>query len=565
LTLRQPSVIGSKNLSDSDSQQKDTEMQEFDVMVIGGGASGLRAAIAAKRAGASVGLISKVHPLRTNSAIAQGGLNAPLGKDDSPDSLAADTFMSGDELCDRGVVKAFAQEASKEVVWLERMGVPFNRDKEGRLDLRGFGSNSRNRTCYADDRTGYIVLQVLHEQFQREQIPSFEEWYVTSLAVDGGNCIGAIALGLRGGKLESFSARSVVLATGGFGRLYLPSTASLTTTGDGQCLAYDAGARLMDMEMIQFHPTVFAKKQGLLITEAVLSEGAVIVDQKGAAITDPKGMPRHKISLAIHHAMQNGGGAVSLDLRPIGKEKLRAYFPQTQELVRTVAGLDATKDLVPIRPAAHRPMGGIETNAAGESALAGLFAVGECACNGLNGAGRLAGNTLSEAMVFGRTVGEAAAKHATTAAKKNFPAAMLADEEKQLATISSGGASNDTLGKIHGELGSLMNEKVGLVRTGTGLQEALGQIQTLKERYTKVRVKNPSRIYNYELTAYLELGSMLTLAEVVASAAVARTESRGAHQRADFPARDNTDWKSHTVASCPGGSRQLQKKPVATG
>ncbi|HEX9273293.1 MAG TPA: FAD-binding protein, partial [Candidatus Binatia bacterium] len=506
-----------------------------------------------------------VHPLRTNSAIAQGGLNAPLAKDDSPDSFAADTFLAGDELCDRVVVKAFTQEASKEVIWLERMGVPFNRDKEGRLDLRGFGSNSRNRTCYADDRTGYIVLQVLHEQFQSEQIPSFEEWFVTSLVVEGGICVGAIALGLRNGKLDSFSARSIVLASGGLTRFYLPSTASLGTTGDGQSLAYEAGARLMDMEMIQFHPLVFPKKQGLLITEAALNAGALIVNQKGESITDLKGMPRHKICLSIHHAMQNGGGGVSLDLRPIGKEKLRGYFPQTQELLRTVAGLDITKDLVPIRPLAHRPIGGIETNAAGETAVPGLFAVGECACNGLNGAGRLAGNALTEAVVFGRKAGETAAKHATAGSKNSFPAVKVADEEKQLARIISAESSKDSLGKIHSELGHLMNEKVGLIRSGTGLQEALGQIQSLKDRYSALRVKNPSRIYNYELTSYLELGSMLTLAEVVALAAGARAESRGAHQRADFAERDDTNWKSHTLVSLVGGSAQLQQKPVATG
>jgi succinate dehydrogenase / fumarate reductase, flavoprotein subunit len=539
-------------------------MHEFDVVVVGGGASGLRAAIAAKRAGASVAVISKVHPLRTNSGVAQGGLNAPLGQDDSPEKFAEDTLVAGDGLCDAPIVRTLAAEAAKEIIWLERMGVPFNRDQEGRLDRRRFGSNSRSRTCYADDRTGHIVLQVLHEQFQREQIAAFEEWYVTSLAIDAGTCLGAIALGLRSGKLESFSARSVILATGGFTRLYLPSTASLGTTGDGQCLAYDAGARLMDMEMIQFHPTVFPKKQGLLITEATLSDGAVIVDQKGGSVIDPK-MPRHKICLSIHHAMRNGGGAVALDLRAIGKEKLRAYFPQTEELLRTVAGLDATKDLVPIRPLAHRPMGGIETNAVGETAVAGLFAVGECACNGLNGAGRLAGNTLSEMMVFGRRVGEAAAKHATAAAKKSFPAAMLADEEKQFATICSGDSSKDTLAKIHSELGALMNEKAGLIRTGNGLREALGQIRTLKNRYSKLRVKNPSRIYNYELLSYLELGSMLTLAEIVALAGEARTESRGSHQRADFPERDDTNWQSHTVMTLVGGSSQLQKRPVAAG
>lgn len=540
-------------------------MQEFDVLVIGGGASGLRAAVAAKRAGASVGLVSKVHPLRTNSAIAQGGLNAPLARDDSPDSLAADMFIAGDELCDRGVVKAFTQEAAKDVLWLERMGVPFNRDKDGRLDLRAFGSNRRNRTCYADDRTGHIVLQVLHEQFQREQIPSFAEWFVTSLVVEGGTCAGAIALDLRSGKLESFSARSTILASGGFTRSYLPSTASLGTTGDGQSLAYEAGARLMDMEVIQFHPTVFPKKQGLLITEAALNAGALIVDQNGNSITDLTGMPRHKICLAIQHAMQNGGGSVSLDLRPIGKEKMRGYFPQTQELLRTVAGLDATKDLVPIRPLAHRPIGGIETNGAGETSVAGLFAAGECACNGLNGAGRLAGNALTEAVVFGRRTGEAAAKHAAAGSKAAFPTAKLADEEKQLARIFSPETSADSLGKIHSELGHLMNEKVGVIRSAAGLQEALAQIQTLKERYSKLRVKNPSRIYNYELTSYLELGSMLTLAEVVALAAQARTESRGAHHRSDFPERDDTNWKSHTLLSRAEGQPRMQKKAVAAG
>jgi succinate dehydrogenase/fumarate reductase flavoprotein subunit len=488
-----------------------------------------------------------------------------LGKDDSPGSFSADIFIAGDELCDRGVVKAFTQDAAKDVLWLERMGVPFNRDKDGRLDLRGFGSNKRNRTCYADDRTGHIVLQVLHEQFQREQIPSFEEWFVTSLVVEGGNCVGAIALDLRSGKLDSFSARSTLLASGGFTRFYLPSTASLGTTGDGQSLAYEAGARLMDMEMVQFHPTVFPKKQGLLITEAALNAGAVVVDQKGTAITDLAGMPRHKICLSIQHAMQNGGGSVSLDLRPIGKDKMRGYFPQTQELLRTVAGLDATKDLVPIRPLAHRPIGGIETNTAGETSVPGLFAAGECACNGLNGAGRLAGNALTEAVVFGRRTGEAAAKHATAGSKAAFPTAKLADEEKQLARIFSGEASPDSLGKIHSELGHLMNEKVGLIRSGTGLQEALAQIQSLKERYSKLRVKNPSRIYNYELTSYLELGSMLTLAEGVASAAQARTESRGAHQRSDCPERDDMNWKSHSLLSLAQGPARLQKKPVAAG
>lgn len=537
-------------------------MQESDVLVIGGGASGLRTAIATKRAGASVALITKVHPLRTNSAIAQGGLNAPLGSDDSPESLAEDTLTAGDGLCDRAVVQKFVQDAAKDVIWLERMGVPFNRDSQGKLDRRAFGSNSRSRSCYADDRTGHMVLQVLHEQFQREQIPSFEEWFVTSLVVEDGNCLGVTALSLRSGKLDSFAARAVVLATGGFTRMYLPSTVSLGTTGDGQALAYLSGARLMDMEMVQFHPTVCPKGQSFVITEATLSAGAKIVNQKGDVIQESKGLTRDKLCLSISQA-GNGNGSPFLDLKPIGKEKLLAQFPQTQELLRTVGGLDATKDLIPIRPVAHRPMGGIETSANGETSIAGLFAVGECAANGLNGAGRLAGNTLTEAVVFGRLVGESASKYAKSAAKKNFPAAKLTAEEKRLAGLISTSSSQDSLGKIHSELGQLMNGKVGLSRDARGLQEAIEGIRQLRERYERVRVRNPSRIYNYELTTCLEIGSMLTLAEAVTQSALARCESRGAHRRTDFPNTDNQNWKHHTTVKRAQGSVQVEKKPVA--
>jgi succinate dehydrogenase / fumarate reductase flavoprotein subunit/NADH-dependent fumarate reductase subunit A len=538
-------------------------MQEFDVVVIGGGASGLRAAVAAKRAGASVALISKTHPLRSNSGLAQGGINAPLGKDDSPETFTEDTLAAGDGLSERSVVQSFAQEAAKEVLWLEQMGVPFNRDKDGRIDRRRFGSNSRSRSCYTDDRTGHIVLNVLYEQFQRLEIPAFEEWFVTSLAVEGDTCVGAIALGLRSGKLDSFAARAVVLATGGLTRMYLPSTVSIGTTGDGQALAYLCGAHLMDMEMVQFHPTVFPKGQGLLITEATLGSGAQIVNQQGVAIQVEKDAPRSKLCLAISQAAHNGDGSAFLDLKPIGKEKILASFPQTHELLRSVAGLDCTKDLVPIHPVAHRPMGGVEATATGQTSIAGLFAVGECACNGLNGAGRLAGNTLTEAVVFGKKVGDAAALYAKSAAKKNFPAAKLADEEKRIAALTSGESSQDSLDKLHADLGRLMNEKVGLVRDAGGLQQALEGIKSLRERHQKMKVRNAGKIYNYALTTYLEVGSMLTLAEVIARSAQARTESRGAHYRKDFPAADNANWKSHTIAKLSQGSVQIQKTPVA--
>ncbi len=537
-------------------------MNEYDVLVIGGGAAGLRTALAAKSAGASVGLITKVHPLRTNSALAQGGLNAPLGKDDSTDSYVTDTLAAGDGLCEADVVRILAQEASNEVFWLEHMGVPFNRSQGNQLALRPFGANSRNRTCHADDRSGHIVLQVLHEQYQREQIPSFEEWFVTSLVIDDGTCRGAIALNLRSGKFDLFPAGAVVLATGGFTRTYSPSTVSIGTTGDGQELAYRAGARLMDMELIQYHPTVYPGKQGLLITEAVLSEEAVIANDKGNKLEQSKNVPRDKICSAMNDMMQNGSGSVLLDLKPMGKEKLLSQFPQTHELVRAVAGLDLTQEAVPIRPVAHRPMGGIETDHAGQTSIAGLSAVGECACNGLNGAGRLAGNTLTESVVFGKRVGEAAAIYAKGAQKKNIPSARLSDEEKRVARIISGQSAQDSSGKIHTELGELMNGKVGLVRDGAAIQEALNHIQNLRERYSKLGVKNPSKIFNYELTTYLELGSMLKMAEAVTLAAQARTESRGAHARVDFPKKDDANWKAHTLIRLVDGSPKLESKPV---
>ena len=540
-------------------------MPEFDVLVIGGGASGLRAAIAAKQAGASVALISKVHPLRTNTGVCQGGLNAPLGRDDSPESFAEDTLLAGDGLCDPFVVRTFTEEAAKDVLWIERVGAPFNRDSEGRLDRRALGSNRRNRSCYADDRTGHIVLQVLHEQFQREQIPSFEEWFATSLVVADGTCLGALALGHRSAKLDAFAARAVILATGGFTRVYHPSTASLGTTGDGPRLAYEAGASLMDMEMVQFHPTVFPGGPGLLITEAALSEGGQIIDSTGEPISSSTGIPRHELCMLTDSALRNGVGSVSVDLRPIGRERILERLPQTHELVRAVAGLDVTKDPVPVRPAAHRPMGGIETTALGATSLAGLFAAGECSCNGLNGAGRLAGNTLTEALVFGRRAGEAAATYAREATKPDVPEARVSDEDRRLGAVTGADSSDDSLGQLQSQLRRLMDEKVGLVRDAAGLEGAIGEIRNLKDRYSRIKVKNPSRTYNYELTTYLEVGSMLSVAEAVATAAQFRTESRGAHRRSDFPNRDDQVWGAHTLVKLVDGSPRLEKRPIAAG
>jgi succinate dehydrogenase/fumarate reductase flavoprotein subunit len=539
-------------------------MQEFDVLIVGGGAAGLRAASAAKQAGASVAVVTKVHPLRTNSGLAQGGLNAPLGKDDSPEIFAEDIVQAGDGLCERAAVRELVERARDEAIRLERSGVPFNRDAEGRIDLRPFGSNRRRRSCYADDRTGHIVLQVLHEQLLKDRIPCFEEWYVMRLAVENGRCVGVAALGLKNGCIEAIATRAVILATGGYTRSYLPSTASLGTTGDGLVLAYEAGARLKNLEMVQFHPTVVPVGPGLLVTEAVLSEGAEIVTATGEAVPNSRHAPRHSICAAVSGAgAASNGSGLFLDLKRMGKEKILSRFPQTYELARAVAGVDVTKDLLPIRPAAHRSIGGIETDIDGQTAAAGLFAVGESAYNGLNGADRLAGNTLTEALVFGKRVGEAAARYAKSAAKSSVSSALLGQEEKRIAGLTGGESADDSLMKIHAELGRLMSEKVGLARDAQGLTEAVARIRELQQRHAKIRVRNPSRVYNSDLTGYMELGSMLKLAELVALSAEARTESRGAHRRSDFPQRDDQKWRCHTTVKADGTPRVEKKEAAA--
>jgi succinate dehydrogenase/fumarate reductase flavoprotein subunit len=538
-----------------------TNVQEFDVVVVGGGAAGLRAAIAAKQAGAKVALLSKVHPLRTNTGLAQGGINAPLGSDDSPAAYAGDVLEAGDGLCDPAAVQSFTLQAADAVMWLERAGAPFNRGADGRFDRRQFGSNRRARSLYVDDRTGHVAMQVLYEQFQRERIALFADWFVTSLAIDSARSVGVTALGLRSGSLDSFSARAVVLATGGFTRMYLPSTVSLGTTGDGQYLAYQAGVPLMDLEMVQFHPLVYPVGNALMITEAVLAEGAQVVTSEGQPIPNLAGMTRDKISLAIQQACSNGRG-VSLDLTLLGSQKLRTRFPQTSELVRTVAGLDPTKDLIPIRPIAHRPIGGIETTLNGQTPMHGLFACGECACTGLDGAGRLAGNILTEALVLGARAGEAAAAYAKSAPGANFPAAHLEDEKKRLESLVSSEKADDTAGRIHSELGELMSKNAGVLRDGAGLQAARERIHALKERYARLRVRNQSAVYNYELVSYLELGAMLGLAEALVVAAAARKESRGVHRRSDHPARDDRNGISRSVVTLVQGAPQADTRPV---
>jgi succinate dehydrogenase/fumarate reductase flavoprotein subunit len=327
-------------------------------------------------------------------------------------------------------------------------------------------------------------------------------------------------------------------------------------------LAYDIGVGLVDLEMVQFHPTVYSDTRTAVISEATLGEGAKLINSAGDTLTNSAGLSRAQLAAEVYKVGRNGSGPVSLDLRSV--ENLVSRFPGAAEVVKMMAGIDITKNPVPVQPVAHRPMGGIETNAAGETSVAGLFAVGECAHNGLNGASRLPGNTLTEAVVFGKRIGEAAATYAKSEGPQVAVGSQVAQDDKRLAEITSGGPSSDTIGAIHRELGELMTANVGVVRADAGLAEAQDKIHSLQQRHAALRVSNTSRIYNYALMGYIELGNLLKLAEATALAARERTESRGAHIRSDHPEQDDSTWKAHTVVRLQDGSPKLATRSVST-
>lgn len=541
-------------------------MPDHTVVVVGGGVAGIRAALAARAQGADVALVSKVHPLRSHSCTSQGGLNAALAPDDSWEIHAQDTVAGGDFLGDQDAVETLAREAPDAVLELDRWGAPFNRDERGRLALRRLAGANRARACYADDLTGHVVLQVLHEQLLAARVPAYVEWVVTSLLMDDGACRGVVALELATGTLHAITARAVVLATGGFGRVYEPTGASLGLTGDGLALAYRAGAVLMDMEMVQYHPTALTGT-GALLTEALLGEGALLVTGGGervmaeAAPRLGERAPRDLLSRSIASRLE-AGEAVLLDARPIGGARLGRSFGVTRHLVKAVAGLDLAKEPVPVEPVPHRTMGGIRVDLHGATGVPGLFAAGGCAATGVHGANRLGGNSLLEALVFGRRAGEAAARAAAAAPTGQGASSRLADEERALEALTARGGGPDAAATIRQALTRTMREQVGLFREAAGLAEATRTIVGLQERYRGLGVTASGRRWNSALVSHLELGHLLEVARVVAAAALARQESRGVHARRDFPERDDTGWLRHTLASFTPDGPKLDAQPV---
>jgi succinate dehydrogenase / fumarate reductase flavoprotein subunit len=545
---------------------------QYDVIVVGGGFSGLRAAISARASGANVAVVSKVHPMRSHSSGVHSGINAALRSPDSWETHALDTLKAGAYLCNQEAVEVLCREGIDEVIALEHMGVVFNRDAEGRIAVMPFPGSSQPRTCYVGDSAGHIILQVLYEQLVRAGIPTYDEWFGASLLVDDGVSKGVVAREISTGELHPIHSRAVVLASGSLGRMYSPSTCSLTGTADGMALAYLAGVPLVDMEMVQYHPTTL-KGRGILITETARGQGAYLVNKDGDRFMgdyDSQAMemaPRDVVVRAVALEIKEGrgeDGCVFLDMRHIDKACLGDRLRETRWLLDDLEGLDPAKDLIPVRPAMHRPVGGIQVDLNGATNVAGLYAAGECASTGVHGASRLGGNSLLDCVVFGRRAGEAAAGHVASTSTTHAPEALVADAVARINGPLSKDRSRDTAGVLRKELAALMDQKVGLWRDEPGLKEAASGITNLKERQARLGVKGLGSVYNMEITAVAEVGFMLDTAEVVVAGALARQESRGSHGRTDFPRRDDENWLKHTVATRSQEGPVLEYEAVAT-
>ncbi len=545
-------------------------MQRHEVVVVGAGLAGQRAALAAIEAGKDVGLVSKLHPLRSHSGAAQGGINAAVGKEDSVETHVYDTVKGSDYLGDQDAIEFFCQQAGPTVVEMEHFGTIFSRAPDGRLAARPFGGAGFPRTIYAADRTGLALLQAIYERLETESYTLYEEWDLTSLVVREGRVQGIVAFDRRQGDFAEIAAKSVVIATGPAGRVYGRTTNAHSCTGDGISVAYAAGAQLKDMEFVQFHPTALLESS-ILITEGARGEGGILKNAQGErfmARYAPHVLDlasRDVVSRAIVTEIAEGrgfpGGYVHLELMQLGREKIESRLQEICDFSRTFAGVDPVTEPIPVLPAQHYMMGGIGTNARGETNIPGLFAAGEAACVSIHGANRLGGNSLLETLVFGKQAGMAAAEYSESAPSPVMADTDLAMETRRIhaMTVRKEGHDPSTLRTA---MQHTMDTLVGIYRQPAQLDHALREIRALQTRFQEVRIVDRSPIYNINLTDALETGHMLSLAEVIIVGAIARTESRGAHARVDFPRRDDAHWLKHTLATQTPDGPTLSYLPV---
>ncbi len=543
-------------------------MKLHDILIVGAGLAGMRAALAAP-SHLDVAILSKVHPVRSHSVAAQGGINAALGENDSWEAHTFDTTKGGLYLGDQDAIEAMCREGPGDILELERMGVIFSRDERGRIAQRPFGGAGFPRTCYAADRTGHAILHAMYEQLMKRRIGVYEEWYVTLLIVEEGICRGVVAWDLVRGGLHAIGGKAVILATGGSGRVFLTSTNAVINTGDGMVLAYLAGAPLEDMEFVQFHPTTL-KDTGILITEGARGEGGHLLNTLGERFMTryaPEQMElaaRSTVSLAIGREIAEGRGVeecVLLDLRHLGRARILERLPQIRELAVEFAGVDPIETPIPVRPGAHYQMGGVRTNQWGETEVAGLYAAGECACVSVHGANRLGGNSLLETIVFGRRAGQRAGDYVSRIAPRGLTDVALRAEEGRIRRLMAS-TGRERAWEIRDELGKVMSQNLGIFRTEKSTRQALQIIQDLKVRASRVWLQDHGKIFNTDLIQALELRSLVEIAETIVAGALAREESRGAHYRSDFPRRDDENWLKHTLAYWTPDGPSLRYAPV---
>ncbi len=542
-------------------------MPSHDVLIIGAGLAGQRAALAAADAGATVAIVSKVHPVRSHSVAAAGGINAALKPEDTWESHAFDTIKGSDYLGDQDAIEIMCREAPEEIVHLEHIGVTFHRDGRGELGTRAFGGASAARTFYVADITGQAILHVLYEQLMKyhDRVDRFEEWFVTSLVTDDdGECVGAVARDIRTGAMETFAAKSVILAQGGAGQCFRPTTNALICTGDGIAQAYRIGAPLMDMEMVQYHPTTLVEN-GFLITEGARGEGAHLLNGDGQRFMEkyaPNKMElasRDVVSRAEQTEIDEGRGAgpdgagLWLDVTVVPRRRTLEALREIVNIGKDFAGVDITREPIMIRPGQHYVMGGVKTDVDGRvPGFPGLYAAGEVACVSVHGGNRLGANSLLDTLIFGRRSGEHAATRARARPATRVPLARLSDDQRELEAIIARPRVGRRISEIKDELGTTMNRHVAVFREEDGLRRAHGTVRRLKEEAATAYVDDRGTVFNQDVLGAVELGYMLDCAEAIVVAALERKESRGAQFRTDFPQRDDDGWLKHIDISRNG-------------